>query len=334
MNTRIKMLQLALLLVMTLCILSACNSETETFRDSELSELSNLQRHEQLVALAVLKAFDNTGQSVKSAPAENTPVSYRTTSGYDNPPILRYEFDFVEINNAMRYTAKRVDFPLLNELCSDGEIEIFLTSFNTFRYVGDLAIGEQFLTNDISDCLIVFKGDYGLYSCMMNSGSTQNGISETVYSSHKRFGPNAVVKDFTPPLYAFHVKTENHQVSLACQLTMDKDGTVLNHPLKWTKLQATGMVNKENMFSVNDLIAFSETSQPCTITETGSDYFVVKSKSYLKKVFLDEYTRYIAGGQPDIPAHFSEGDVITVTFNQLFSKYNPKVTLANSITKQ
>jgi len=169
----------------------------------------------------------------------------------------------------------------------------------------------------------------GMYACMMNSGWPDM----TEYSSHKRFGKNAVEKDFTPPLYQFYIKTEKNMISLACR-NSNEFGSFPDQPLQWTKLQGGNIVSSQNLFSTEELTVMPEISQECTITEIGEDYFMVSGKYNLQKVFFDEYTQFVAGGKPVKLTDFAKGNVITVTFDKLYEKYNPKVVLANKIAKK
>ena len=76
-----------------------------------------------------------------------------------------------------------------------------------------------------------------------------------------------------------------------------------------------------------------EISQQCAITGIGDDYFLVSGKFHLEKILFDEYTQFFINEQPAKAKDFAMGDVITVTFNQIYKRYNPKVAVANKIVK-
>ena len=324
----------------------ACNSGEDGLPEENKegqTELPTVQRKlegEQLVALAVCRVLDGKGMSAKSLSsdlAKKSRLSINKLNTDDNPLRIKYVFDFVEINAAICYIAQGIDFPFLNAICGDGEIEVFLTSFNTYRYA-DETKDENHLQHDISDGLIVFRGEWGIYSCMNNSGWFEHDdwdnmiYSLSEFSSHKRFGENAVEKDFTPPLYQFFVKTENNLTSLAC-VASNEVGYFPPQYLQWTTLQGGETVSSENLFSMEELTVMSEMTQQCTITDIGKSYFMVSSEYNLQKVCFDEYTLFFAGNEPVESTEFATGDVVTVTFNQPYEKYNPKVAMANQIVK-
>ena len=317
-------------------ILAACKSEEDVPPAVELTDLTiqRWSRNEHLLALAVCRVYDGNGMSLKSAEGNMEtspliPANSLKTDGYY--PSIRYEFDCIKIGQAAHFIARGVNFPFLNEICGKGELEVILTSFSTYAYVGE---AKEYLTDLVSDGLIVFRGELGIYSCMTNGGSSVRGVTETEFSSHKRFAGNAVEKNFAPPLFKFYIKTENNRSSLACTVVTDQDGNYLQQPpLQWTRLQGGDIVDGDKLFSTVELSAMPEISLQCTITGIGEDYFLVDSKSNLEKIYFDEYTRFFVDDEPATSVGFANGDIITVTFNQLFERYNPKVALANKIEK-
>jgi hypothetical protein len=282
--------------------------------------------------------FDSKGISAKSFSPNTEKVAYQPTklSTDNGTPHIKYAFDFIEINDAISFIADKIDFPFLNEICGEGEIEVFLTSFKTYVYADETKDANK-LQLYIPDDLIVFRGEWGIYSCMNNGGAVEyddmgNMMSDLVgYSSHKRFNGNAIEKDLTPPIYQFFVKTENKVTSLAC-LSSDFVG-VPGHSAQWTVLEGGDVVSSDKLFSTEELCDMPETSQQCTITEVGEDYFLVSGKYNLGKIYFDEYTLFFIKDQSAEPANFAVGDKITVTFNQLYEKYNPKVVVANIIKR-
>ena len=317
---------------------TACQSDDVRIPDDGRTELKNVKRglgKEQLISLAVCRTFDGQDVSLKSDFRDIKEALFspaiRLMSDDQAGPNIRYEFDYIEIGNALQYTVDGIDFPLLNEICGKGPIEVFLAAFNTYVYAGE-AENEKYLTPHISDALIMFKSELGIYACLNNGGSSVSGIEESEYSSHKRLGQNAVEKDFTPPVYKFYVKTEQHQKSLAYKVEIDENGILQNLPLKWVKLYEVAHSDSENIFSVNELCVLPETSQQCMITEIGKDYFLVSGQYNLQKICFDDNTLFVSGELPSRVADLAKGDVITVTFDQLYEKYNPKVVMVNKIT--
>lgn len=323
-------------------ILTTCKSDADEL-PVDTVELPSVQRRlesERLVALAVCRVFDSKAVTLKSSSLDMkqaTSLSITRLNEDEQTPKIRYAFDFVEINDAARFVAQGVDFPFLNEVCGNGVIEVFLTTFNTYVYADETKDVNN-LQPFINDGLIVFRGEWGIYSCMDNSGSWRyddmgNMVSCLIeYSSHKRFGENAVEKDFTPPLYQFFVKTENNMTSLACRAS-NAVGVPPDQSQQWTTLEGGDIVSNDDLFSTEELCDMPEISQQCTITGIGGDYFMVSSNSNLEKLYFDEYTLFLADEQPAESADFEKGDAVTVTFGQPYERYNPKVALANKIVK-
>ena len=325
----------AFLIIILVFVLSACKSDADNLpiKDEQQIELPVAKRkfgNEQLVAFAVGRVFDGMETPVKTLVVK---------SGTDEQPLfIKYGFDFIKINDAAYYFVKEIDFPFLNEICGYGEIEVFMTSFDTYVYPTTNTKNITNLQPFISDDLIVFRGEWGMYSCMSNSGSWQydnkNNVIYSIieYSSHKRFGENSIDKDFTPPLYQFFVETENNVTSLACRAS-DEIGTRPDKSAQWTILEGGNIVSSDELFSTAELCEMPQMSQQCIITDIGGDYFMVSGNSNLEKIYFDEYTLFFADDKPTESKDFENGDLITVTFDKLYEKYNPKVAVANILIK-
>ena len=313
---------------------SACQSGVDDLPpEEEQPELPMVQRrldNERLIALAVCSAFDGNGLSTKGSSHDQRQLSQlpiKSLSADDQIFYLKYDFDFVQINDAVYFVAPDIDFPFLNELCGEGEIEVFLTSFNTFVYA-DETKDINHLQPYISDKLIVFRGEWGIYSCM------DNGMSLNImeYSSHKRFGETSIEKDLTPPIYNFFVKIETDETFLACGAS-NFIGLPPDQSVQWTTLYGGEVMSSNDLFSAEDVADMPKMSQQCTITEVGEDYFVVNGEYNLEKIYFDEYTLFFIDDQSAEATGFTKGDEITVSYDQLYERYKPKVVLANIITK-
>ena len=327
--------------MMFVFIFSACTSEPADLPEEEPTDLPKVQRrldNQQLISYAVFRVFDGKGTSVKSASPDLKSVSCFPPTKFgadDQTPIIKYAFDFIQINDAVRFVAQKIDFPFLNEICGEGEIEVFLTSFKTFVYA-DETKDINHLEPYIPDDLIVFRGELGIYSCMSNGGSWWsdywNDFMIIEYSSHKRFSGNAIEKDITPPLYQFYVKTENNTTMLGCSES-GFFGDPSRYSGLWTILEGGDVVSSEELFTPEELTSLSAMSQQCTITGIGEDYFLVSGEGNLEKIYFDEYTLFFADKQPAESTDFAVGDEVIVTFNKPYEKYNPKVVVANTIVK-
>jgi len=313
-------------------ILASCKSDEQLPEEPEVASVQRKLGNEQLIARAVCRVVASKGKSLQNSfqyaeSIANLSIIRRNTNDTDNKEIVRYSFDFIKINDAKPFVAKRIDFPFLNETCGTGDIDVFLTSFETYVYA-DETKDKNRLQPHIKDELIVFRGEFGMYTCMENGGS----FDLLEYSSHKRFGNNAIEKDFTPPIYRFFVKTENNAVSIACS-DLNQYGASLDPSMKWAVLEVGNSVKSEALFTPEELYLTPEMSQQCTIISIGDGHFMVSGIYRLEKICFDELTVFLMKGQPAQLSDFKIGDTITVTFDKPYERYNPKVAMANIIGK-
>ena len=147
---------------MLVFVFTACQSDGDELPENKQGETVTVQRKmngEYLVALATYRLFDDKGMSAKSTFQnfeKDIYMSINKSNTDEEYPNIKYEFDFVKINDAIHFVAKNIDFPFLNEICGNGEIEVFLTTFDTFIY-GDEAKDKNKLQFFINDGLIVFR---------------------------------------------------------------------------------------------------------------------------------------------------------------------------------
>jgi hypothetical protein len=319
--------------VMILCcalplLFAACTEAVvDQNEDIDQSDLPTFNRIDggRLIAIAACKLFDDKKSATKNSipdveTAENPPQT-RASEADTEYFRLKYGFDYVKIISATRYTVKNADVPLVSEICGKGEIDVIEASFET--YVSD----KNGMQPAISDVLIVFKSEQGIYACMNNSGGEY-----AVYSSHKRFEQNAIVKDFIPPVYEFYIKNEKGTTMLSGSLIIAEDGSSQKETnLKWFLLQEQETASEGALFGIDELVSTSQIEQPCTVTEKGEGYFLTKGDSNLKQVYFDEYTEFWIKGKTGTHKDIVKGDKITVAFDKLYEKYNPKTVFANKI---
>jgi hypothetical protein len=314
----------ALSLIFTACE-HAVDADTNKNEDIEQPNLITIDRTDggRLVALAACKLFDNKKTTLKNSVLKaGTGENLPQTRAANETERIKYGFDYVEIIGGTRYTTNNVDLPLISEICGKGEIDVIITSFVTYT---------SSMQPLVADGLIVFRSEEGIYACMPNEG----GVGYTVFSSHKRFEQRAVVKDFTPPLYEFCIKTEKGSIMLSGSLVSAEDGSYQKGTnLKWFPLQERETTPEKNLFALNELTTASQIEQQCTITETGERYFLTTGDSNLKQVYFDNYTEFSINEDPATHRDIAVGDKITVTFDKLYEKYNPKAVFANKITKK
>jgi hypothetical protein len=249
-------------------------------------------------------------------------------------PVVRYPFDYIKIYDVVRFSSESLEIPIIQEKCGEGAIDVLLANFDLFIYKGKDS--KDSLEHSIGgESMIVFKGELGMYCCILNSYmSDGKNIQEFEFSSHKHFINGALEKDFTPPTYQFYVKFES-EVTL--NYSKDHIGGLVGYsfipPNNWVTLNNREAVSAEEMFSITDLSALPAISQQCRITGIEDGYFTVETseESNLETVYFDEYTEFFKGEEQVTPASVAIGDVVTITFGKLYEAYNPKKVFADKI---
>jgi hypothetical protein len=326
-----------LLLGFTLAFAS-CN-KTENEDDSgkeELAPATIVKRGDvlPLIAIAAERSFE--GNITKSGGSTASTASIRPKT---KTPAIRYEFDYIKINEATRFSTNELKIPIIKETCGEGKIEVYFAVFTLFISNNSIVGGDN-LTPIIGDLMIVFKGELGMYCCMDNGTSLfGNLISELsynsgpVFSSHKFFKDGALEKNFDYPLYQFYTKNlESDKVTVASSAhTGDNEFTYTT----WFPLYNKEKINPDQLFSIIELSAMTEISLQCKVTGIEENYFIVETdkQSNLQQVYFDEYTGFFEGDNTVSSAQIAVGNTITVTFDKLYDFYNPKLVLANKIIK-
>jgi hypothetical protein len=315
----------------------SCSNESNEKEETRPENVKNvpMQRMEQLIALAACRGFDDKGTSLKrfAQSAEGIFLPVNASASDNNGSIrTRYAFDVIKIHDPVqRFVIQSEDFPYLNEICGEGEIEIFISRFSTFAYADETQSMDR-LTDLFGDVAMIFRGELGTYWSMVNSG----GDWGSEYSSHKRLSGNTLEKDFTPPVYSFYLREEKGKIMLGFRVTIYENGTINpSHvePQGWVELNGD-ILSGENVYTMDKLADLPEISQQCTVVETGESYFMVKGDSGLKQVYFDEYTEFFKGSSPVTPGDIAAGDAIIVTFSKLYERYKPTIVIANKIVKK
>jgi hypothetical protein len=278
-----------------------------------------------LIAIAAERSFEGTTKAAGST------VSVRPKT---KAPAIRYEFDYIKINEATRFYTNELKIPIITATCGEGTIEVYFATFTLF-----VSNGGTNLEIVAGDFMIVFKGELGMYCSMDNGTSLFEGLipelsdSAPIFSSHKFFKDGALEKNFDYPLYQFYVRNlDSDKVTVACSAhTGDYEFTYTN----WFPLYNKEKVNPDQLFSIIELSAMTEISVECKVTGIEEDYFIVETDNQfnLQKVYFDEYTGFFEGDNTVSSAQITVGDTNTVTFDKLYNSYNPKLVLANKIIK-
>jgi hypothetical protein len=328
------------------------NPDNEKVQFTPTPNRPNRASVQQLLAIAVDKSFEN---NVNKQPSTKSSVSETNLSHLfaetDNPILhISYPYDYIKIYDVMKFSCAGVDSPIVQTICGDGEIEVYLASFGLFKEteieeeqkkpdVKSLYGDEDVLKNIVfGEPMIVFKSDLGIYSCIANSSGVidSKDISAGFYiefSSHKYLSEKALEKNFIFPLYQFFVTAEDNKITLkTTYIEEDVDATVIATGIPLNNQQT---VSSEELFSLVELSNIPEVSALCEVTGLADNYFIVKTNesSNLEQVYFDEYSEFFIDDTSTTSDNIAVGDVITVTYNKLYESYNPKSVVANKIMR-
>ncbi|MDR1172720.1 MAG: hypothetical protein LBL24_09725 [Bacteroidales bacterium] len=320
------------------------NSENE-----EASYVPNRMNAQQLLAIAVDKSFENSSKPQLPTKGLVSGMNrYQTVAGTDNILHISYPYDYIKIYDVVKFSCAGVKNPLVQEICGDGELEVFIAGFALFLSteeekadVKSSNVDESILRNMMTgrEPMIVFKSDLGIYSCIANSGGVIDATDiinsgyHIDFSSHKYLSDKALEKNFLYPIFEFIVTSENGKVSLGTMGTdEDYSTTVYDSKIPLSNQQT---VSPQELFSLVELSSnIPEVSLQCEVTELNENYFTVTAgKDFnLERVYYDEYTEFIIGGKTATDADIAVGNIINVTFGKLYENYNPKSVIANKIS--
>jgi hypothetical protein len=321
------------------------NQETGS-NDEEVQYSPNRQNVQQLLAIAVNKSFENNRKQqslTKSSVSDITP--HKLAAEADNPILhISYPYDYIKIHNVFKFSCAGVESPIVQAICGDGEIEVFIANFELFNEneadmnQSTFETEEPVLANIIiGEPMIVFKSDLGIYSCISNGGAMIDipiapSDYYTVFSSHKYLSDKALEKNLAYPIYQFVVKLTGDKVTLETAGADDERiTTVYADEILLYNQQA---VSAQELFNLVELSTnIPDISLQCEVTGLFENYFTVKTdeNSNIEIVYYDEYTGFLSEDKGITPADIHVGDVINVTFSKLYESYNPKSIIANQI---
>jgi hypothetical protein len=315
---------------------------------------ANRTNVQQLLAIAVDKSFENNVNEQLS-----TKSLFGQTVAENYPLHISYPYDYIKIYDVVKFSCAGVKSPIVQSICGDGEVEIYLASFALFKeadikeeqneekqekekenekqetdeieYVLLPGIERSDLTDMVfGEPMIVFKSDLGIYSCISNGGGVVSVINLYAgyyieFSSHKYLSEKALEKDATSSIYQFHVNIRSDEVTLSIPDVKDSEIPLNNQQI----------VSSEELFSLIELNNIPEISVQCKVTGLAENYFTVVTNetSNLKQVYFDEYTEFFIDNTSTTSNSIAVNDMITITYNKLYGSYNPKSVVANKITR-
>ncbi|MDR3246772.1 MAG: hypothetical protein LBT50_10110 [Prevotellaceae bacterium] len=288
----------------------------------------------QFVARAVERYFENGAEtlSVNGTTTKSAISTLIATKG-ESTPVVRYGFDYVKITEATRFYTDNLKIPFIRNICGDGVIEVYLVDFALYDYE-DITEGTTGPAQVGGDLMLLFKGELGMYHCLLNSSSRYDGFYQIVFSSHKYLDDNALEKNFTYPHYEFFVNDDTN-VTVGVIVHQEDDGSYGRTPSEWFPLYGRTEISDEKLFNITELIDIQDISLEGKVTGIKEDYFTIEtSKEFnLQKVYFDEYTLILEGEEKISPSQISIDDTITVTFDKLYESYNPKHVIADVIIR-
>jgi hypothetical protein len=337
---------------MVLLFIESCNrienQDEELNNDEVLQYVPHKRNIQQLLAIAVDKSFEN---SLKRQPSVKGYISdvnkYELVAETNSYEHISYPYDYVKIYDVFKFSCTGVKSPLVQAICGDGEIEVFIADFVLLKeaekediHQSSSNIDESILENIMmKEPMIVFKNDLGIYSCIANGGgiidiSDYSAGYYTEFSSHKYLSDKALEKDMSYPVFQFIVKSTNENVTLTTTGIDEYTSTTYANEIPLYNRQTVSSQELFNLIELGNNI--SEISLQCEVIGLSENYFNVKTgdDSNIETVYYDESTEFFIGSKSVTSVDIVVGNVITITYDKLYESYNPKLVIANKIFYQ
>jgi hypothetical protein len=320
------------------------NQDEELNNEEKVQYAPNRQNVQQVLAIAVDKSFENSLKQQSLTKGSVSDITPYKLVAETNTPILHvsYPYDYIKIYNVFKFSCAGVESPVVQAICGDGEIDIFIADFGLFDKTEETdmnlnspEIGEPILADIMmGELMIVFKNDLGIYSCISNSAGVIDLTAPSGYynefSSHKYLSDKALEKNIIYPIYQFIVKLIDGKVTLKTT-GIDYNTVIYADDIPLYNQQAVSAQELFNLIELNNNIP--EISLQCEVIGLFENYFTVKTDndSNIEVVYYDEYTGFFIEDKDATSADIHVGDVITVMYSKLYESYNPKSVIANKI---
>jgi hypothetical protein len=207
--------------------------------DKEISKLPVTSSAVEIVAYAAQQSYWKH--------AETTTV--RSAVTYAGEETLTYPFNTITINKVIRYTAESFDVPDKSDTKNISE--------NVKQFKG---IEELFVTDFVTDItggntLLTLKYENGgEYSCIINGGSSYNGIEEIEFSSHIQLTETAIEKDPTFPIYLFFINSGQNEYKFGYIYRLSENNPGASEPEVWFSLDDKNEVIANDVYDIKDII--------------------------------------------------------------------------------
>ncbi len=220
---------------------------------------------------------------------------------------VSYHFDSVEIINPVKFCMTVPDdsegYELIREKCGT-ELEVVIAQFVT--YTKNETAG---LLPDISDTVIVFRGEKGYHNLLLNSyyndsiDNKENPAEYYSYSSHKTLRQDSVDKDFDPPIFTVVVADTPECLmitALKSQSVLPADPDVINlQGYIQVGKDEVGALNESYIYDLYDLNEYNVVGIDAHITavssgvdKNGEKYLILTVEKFenLETVYVTEKT--------------------------------------------
>lgn len=277
-----------------------------------------------IIGMAAYSEFDSSNTNTLN----NFTVSLNSNKSLDTvdeTKVYTYSFDYVQINSAYKFSINVDDITdtvakeMLEENCGVGELEVVVADFETFNDANGS------LSSSVVDTMISLRGYNGYYTILLNNGSYNDSYDILVFSSHKKLTSDSVEKDFTPPVLSIFLKETNNTKYVYFKSSDYLLSTSSYDQSKaYKNIADIEYVDNNTLYSVLNITKLELKTITATVVEIDyeNNYFLVTSDGNLEYVFFDDNTTYSSNGS------ILPGTVIHVTYNSLYSGYNPHSVIA------
>lgn len=311
-----------LIFVLTLGIIALIGPENRVENPSLENPVENIEDYfnpeklelNYLIYSGVTKSFE--AASFQELRNNNGPILKKLsqeTETDEDENIFHHPFEYLRINNPLSFYVNIE--PGTNELiekhCGSGEIEVIICK--VFFHVEGGFVQEE--------SLIIFKGVYGIYSCLTNGGSDfydeNSNIIKSIYefSSHKYISGNEVIKDLRLKNVIRVI------VDQGVPLSLEFEDLYTSEIYNSYEPYSPKSINCSDLYSVKELFTFGIVFFETRITGIEADFIKVAAVEGLNLV----------NGQFD---HYSEinrenlevGQYVKITYLKYYEEYNPITT--------
>ena len=299
----------------------------------------NFTTTESLLGVAAFRAFDtktnntNLNNNLKRKQIYYSEESNNQNASSKDPSYFSYPFDYVKIENAYKFETEVSDInnslakEIIETNCGLGKLEVVIAKFST--YIGDSSFA------DIEDTLISIRGYNGYYTILLNglrNNYSDEGLTSTEYSfsSHKKISSKEVIKDLTQPIIRIHViKYNDGKIVIGFFGCKDKntESDIANFQF-FNTADNIVYISPDYLYSVLELSKIKTKQVEATITDIDleNNILFVQTDNNLTMILIEEYT------EANI-SNYIIGDVIIVEYDNYYESYDPKIVVANKITK-